>query len=73
LYGSIKSLFANVTQKHCRDFTVSCPQCAQYTAAPKEPHIKAILSTKPYERLVIDLKDFKHFTGEFLFRFLLTH
>jgi transposase InsO family protein len=61
LYESIKPLFSNITQKHCRDFTLKCPVCATYTPAVKDPHITPILSSRPFERLVMDLKDFKDF------------
>jgi len=60
----VKANFENITQNDCRNFCKNCPTCAQYTPAPKDAHITPILSTKPHERLVIDLKDFKNFTDD---------
>jgi len=52
--------YENISEEDARQFCNSCETCAKYTSTKKDPHITPIVSTQPFERLQIDLKDFHH-------------
>jgi hypothetical protein len=64
LIPQIAGRYYGITEAQVADVVSRCPNCAQKKGIPQAESVHPITSSRPFERLVIDLKDFGSISSE---------